>query len=238
MIERGPTHVTDTFAVRTILSALPGDWLVRSLEERDYGIDLTIEMFDGNKPTGKIALIQIKGHEAAFPEMVSIAFPVKTIKYALLFSEPFFLFHTSIADQRTYFVWIQKYVTARLNSRNPKWRSRKHVTLHFPKENTLKDGRGKIEEIMARYAARSQALEYLSAFDWLEGHWEFFHLGQKELMEPCLHNLDRMRKCDQFLAVYAQFDDFMPDFTLAKKCLESLSKKLKTLMPTTLQSFL
>jgi hypothetical protein len=229
VIERGPTHVIDTRAVRTILSTIPSDWLVRNLEERDYGIDLTIEMFDGKNPTGRIALIQVKGRETSFPNRVSISFPVKTIQYALLFAEPFFLFHTSIADGTTYFIWIQKYVTARLNNKNPKWRSRKHVTFHFPPENTLKDGQARIEAIMTRFAARTQALEYLSAFDWLETHWEFFHLGEKNLIEPCLHTLERMRKCDRFLAAYVQFQQFRPDFIRARKCLEALAKKSKTL---------
>lgn len=229
MIQRGPTHVTDTLAVRTILSDLPGEWLVRNLDERDYGIDLTIEMFEDDKPTGKIALIQVKGRDASFPECIAIPFPVKTIEYSLLFSEPFFLFHTSIKDKQTYFIWIQKYVTSRLDVENSSWRSQEHVTLHFPLENSLRAGRGKIEQIMARYAARSQALEYLSAYDWLEDHWDNFRLGERDLIEPCLRNLALMQKCGRFLTVYAEFAEFKPDFTEAKNCLEAIADAMNRL---------
>lgn len=230
MVKRGPTHATDTLAVRTILSELSEDWLVRNLEERDYGIDLTIEMFEKEEPTGKIALIQVKGRREAFPsfpKQVSLSFPVRTLEYALLFAEPFFVFHTSIVDKRTYFIWLQKYVTTELEFENPKWRAQDSVTVYFPKGNTLGENRKKIEEIMARYAARSEGLEYLAALDWLQEHWGSFSMGESDLLSPCLANLERMRKCKQFLAVYAQFDGLKPDFTEAKNCLETLEMEFR-----------
>ncbi|MBF4437736.1 DUF4365 domain-containing protein, partial [Vibrio anguillarum] len=61
MIKRTRTHEIDTLAVRKIISELPVDWIVRGQEERDYGIDLTIERFDGQNATGDYFLVQVKG---------------------------------------------------------------------------------------------------------------------------------------------------------------------------------
>lgn len=47
MTRRTQTHITDTLAIREIMSKLPENWLVRGLEERDYGIDLSIELYNG-----------------------------------------------------------------------------------------------------------------------------------------------------------------------------------------------
>lgn len=60
---RSSTHITDTRAVRLIMSKLNPNWLLRSLEERDYGIDLSLEKFNGDEPTGNYVFIQVKGHE-------------------------------------------------------------------------------------------------------------------------------------------------------------------------------
>jgi hypothetical protein len=226
VIKRGPTHVTDTLAVRTILSAMPANWLVRNLEERDYGIDMTIEMFDAEKATGKIALVQVKGQLKSFRKIVKLAFPVKTVEYALLFAEPFFLFHTSVRDKKTYFIWVQKYVSAKLSQENPKWHTRKKVTFEFPPENTLAEGKRKIEEIMARYAARTDGLEFLAAFDWLLEHWQAFRTGeQDDLIEPCIECFRRIVNCDRFFSVYT--DPMVPPNLIeARNCLEALATEI------------
>lgn len=40
-----------------------GEALLRRLDDRDYGIDAVIELFNDGKPTGMFALVQIKGTE-------------------------------------------------------------------------------------------------------------------------------------------------------------------------------
>ena len=59
--ERSETHRTDTSAVRRLMTQLSSDWVIRDLSERDYGIDLKLEYFNDNKPTGKIVFLQVKG---------------------------------------------------------------------------------------------------------------------------------------------------------------------------------
>jgi hypothetical protein len=92
MIQRTDTHIIDTLAIREIFTQMPANWLVRGLDERDYGIDLKIEKFNGNKPTGALSLVQVKGTRDKFEEKVKLShFPTKTLEYAELFSKPFFI---------------------------------------------------------------------------------------------------------------------------------------------------
>lgn len=101
MPKRIETHRIDTKAIRTIFTHLHEDWLVRSLEERDYGIDLQLERFDSDEATGDFIFIQVKGTDKEFGEDVQLSgFPVDTINYALMFDVPFFLFHTSNASKK------------------------------------------------------------------------------------------------------------------------------------------
>ena len=80
MIKRAPQHQIDTKAVRQILSILDENWLIRNQDERDYGIDLTIERFNGENATGDFILVQVKGTESQFEENIKLPkFPTKTI---------------------------------------------------------------------------------------------------------------------------------------------------------------
>jgi hypothetical protein len=59
--QRTDTHRIDTDAVRVVRTKLTADWMERSVEDRDYGIDMMLETFDGNNPTGILVLLQVKG---------------------------------------------------------------------------------------------------------------------------------------------------------------------------------
>ena len=64
-------HITDTKSIKKVLNILPDHWVVRELSERDYGIDLLIEIFhqsgddqNGNpqyESSGCVVNIQVKG---------------------------------------------------------------------------------------------------------------------------------------------------------------------------------
>ncbi len=205
MIKRSSTHITDTLAVRRIIAALPENWLVRGLEERDYGIDLSIELFDGENPTGCFALIQAKGTKAAFGSPGTLSgFPTKTLQYAQLFPEPFFIFYTSIDDNRTKFVWIQKYIKTKLNVDNENWVNQAKCTIHFPCENVLGtiEGNRKIESSMRLLGARQSGLDFLADFEILKMHWENFKLGNQALLEVCIDIIARISTHTRFFDVY------------------------------------
>lgn len=205
--QRTDTHRIDTRSVRTLLQHLPDDWVVRSLEERDYGVDLQIEAFKGDLPTGRVAMIQVKGRRAPFgADEVSLGnFPVKTVEYAALFSVPFFVFHTSIDDGLTYFVWLQKYAETKLMETTPNWRSQDSVTLYFPPNNLLHANHDKIEQILIRHALQKECFTFLGCCEWLQHHIDEIASGNMDVLPSALYQLARISQLDQdFQARYLE----------------------------------
>ncbi|ELV8759185.1 DUF4365 domain-containing protein [Vibrio vulnificus] len=198
MTRRTQTHITDTLAIREIMSKLPENWLVRGLEERDYGIDLSIELYDGENPTGCFSLIQVKGTSKSFANSDEISlkgFPTKTLKYAELFPEAFFIFHTSTVDKETYFTWAQKYIELKLKKDRSDWKNQDTTTIHFPEANILgtPDGNQKIEAIMKRLSAQQEGLLFLADYEWLKFHWDNFSPSQSEVLKTCIELVKKMK---------------------------------------------
>lgn len=222
--KRTETHRIDTRAVRSLLQHLPEDWLVRSLEERDYGVDLQIEIFKGDLPTGRVALIQVKGRRESFgPGAVSLGnFPTKTVEYAALFSAPFFVFHTSIEDNRTHFVWLQKYAETKLVDTTPNWRDQDSVTLYFPPANLLQANSEKIEQILIRHALQKDCFTYLGCCEWLQRHIDQVAHGNIDALEPALNQLARIDKLN--VDFHARYLGCAPDldFNELRDSLEAL----------------
>lgn len=186
MIKRTRTHEIDTLAVRKIINQLPVDWIVRGQEERDYGIDLTIERFDGQNATGDYFLVQVKGTESAFADEVQMSnFPTKTVEYSKLFNVPFFVFHTSIESDETRFVWLQKYAEHKLERTTPNWRTQDSVTIYFPDENDLMGNRDKIIDILEKDKSKKIGVGFLSLFESLKFHCESVLSGQFEVGKYC-----------------------------------------------------
>ena len=205
-ITRSETHRIGTLAVRTILVELPADWSIRGLEERDYGIDLHIEIFDRDKPTGRIAHIQVKGLLAHFSRgNIKLArFPTRTLEYALRFSAPFFLFFTSIKAKTTYFVWLQKYASSKLNSETPDWRDQDWITIYFPNGNTLHQNHQKITDILRVEQLRDDGIRYLAAYEWLKLHVGHGLSGSSVALEQALESISLMEDLSDFIAHYGQ----------------------------------
>lgn len=190
--KRTREHRVDEKAVSMIGDMLVDDWLVRSQEGRDYGIDLQMERYDGERPTGDFIFVQVKGTEAAFSsenEKLS-GFPVKTVNYAMLFSVPFFVFYASVSSWRVKFVWLQKYVEFVLEKTRPGWRDQESVTLEFPRENDLDSGLEKLVDIAAKERSMRFGYRYLMLY-------ERFHTFAGKLAEG---ELKATRVCARTLA--------------------------------------
>lgn len=163
--QRGPTHRIDTKALRQIIAQLNEDWIIRNLEERDYGIDMQLELFDRDSPTGYMTLIQVKGTEKSL-SAENAKLGVKTLHYAELFNMPFFLFRTSLADNETQFIWLQKYIATDLEVLNPRWRTKKEkVVIHVPSENILSKNQQKFKDIVTAQALNAKALAFVGRAD-------------------------------------------------------------------------
>lgn len=218
--QRIDTHRTDTLAVREVERQLSADWIVRHQQDRDYGIDLMVEVFDGNTPTGGLVLLQIKGTAAPFSPPVQLhSFPVKTLLYAQMFSAPFFLFHVSVPDEKIYYVWLQKYIGTRLESDTPDWRTQGTVTIDFPESNVLPKGLERIAKL-ARYSVhRDLGFTFLGHFEWLFQFMNEVDRGNEHAIESALEHLVQISRLTAFLEFYRDWTDEL-DLVGFKRILE------------------
>ena len=63
---RSHSHIVDTQARKLVPNIFPNEWEYREVTGRDYGIDMEIELFEKDNPTGQILLLQIKGRTKMF----------------------------------------------------------------------------------------------------------------------------------------------------------------------------
>lgn len=214
-------HRIDTQAVRVVRTKLTPDWLERGVEDRDYGIDMMLEAFDGDRPTGILILFQIKGHAASFKQEISMAVPVKTLLYARMFQTPFFLLTVSVADGRAHFVWLQKYINTRLILEDKRWERQEHVTVYFPRDNILdEDGLEKIRSLVTYTAHRDAGFSFLANLIWLKRYVDEFEsdAGQPALEQALVH-LKEIERLDEFLETYEEQVEGL-DLELLRRTLE------------------
>jgi len=192
--QRTETHITDTRALRLVIRHMPDQLLIRSLEERDYGIDMQLEHFNGANPTGQLALVQVKGTKNEFVDgIVKLSFPVKTIEYAKLFEIPFFVFHTSVTTEETRFIWLQSYTSVVLDVENSRWRTQEEVTLNFPPGNVLSEsGWERLKLFIGEQSVRQQHIELMKIENELH---RFGHLAldcEQYSRETCIRAAQRL----------------------------------------------
>lgn len=175
---RSYQHVIDTMAVKKVFNLIPDYCVVRELTERDYGIDLMVEFYNeigSNKhghpfyeSTGYICYLQIKGTndpiKISRKKTISFSIDKKSLFYVEKFSTPFILLRVSTEKENdgAYFLWLQRYISEKLDLENPNWRNddKESVTLYIPSMNKLPNHFGKVEKI----AWRIKYIEELSEF--------------------------------------------------------------------------
>ncbi len=205
--QRSDEHRIDSEAVKVVRNQLTADWEERSVEGRDYGIDMMVEAFDGNDPTGKLVLFQIKGRQESFGnESVSLSVPVKTLLYARMFQAPFFFVHVSVTDKRTYFVWLQKYINTRLTFENPRWIKQGTVKIHFPLDNELnEDGLAKIRSLSTYVAHRDLGIAFLGHLVMLQDHLHDFHSTRaRSALSAAIARTKEIAKLEPFFDTYEE----------------------------------
>lgn len=230
MPKRIDTHRIDTKAVRTIFTHLNENWLVRSLEERDYGIDLQLERFDSDDATGDFIFVQVKGTDKAFKENVQLSgFPVDTVNYALMFDVPFFLFHTSNVSKQTKYVWLQNYVETRLEKDTPQWKTQDSVTIYFPDENNLESNDSKIADIIKKDKLRKVGVKFLAIYESLKFHSESVLTGQPAVAHGCAIEARKLQKLSSFINEYKElvFEGNYTDFNTFHEAYDNIANTLE-----------
>jgi uncharacterized protein YpmS len=58
---RSNSHISESNSFDILSSVLPDEWIIRELTERDYGVDLYVEIVGENKKiTGELVALQVK----------------------------------------------------------------------------------------------------------------------------------------------------------------------------------
>jgi hypothetical protein len=223
--QRTETHRIDTLAVRKLFTKLSPDWIIRDLSERDYGIDLMLEYYADNNPTGQVVFFQVKGKSAAVEisdGIVKYQMKKQTLLYAELFPEPFLLVHTSI-DQagQVFYVWLQKYISHVLDRDRPRWRneSNETISIQFPATNTFEDAEEKLISISKSNVLLTESLQFLSTYMFWEFNYSELTNGNHDFTLACLEHLNEFKQLCTLFRKYNQ--DSLPDFNEVADCIET-----------------
>ncbi|MEZ8504474.1 MULTISPECIES: DUF4365 domain-containing protein [Vibrio] len=181
MSKRTYSHVIDTKSVKKVLNIFPEHWVVRELSERDYGIDLVIEIFledghdrNGNQcytTSGCLCNIQVKGTDKKLniiDESVKFSLAKNALQYVEKFAVPFLLLRVNVSepDSETYFVWLQRYIKDVLEFDFDNWREepQESFTIKIPKSNSVLGSLDKIENIAFRLKYIEELVEYTEIY--------------------------------------------------------------------------
>lgn len=127
MPRRPETHRTGDLAVEAIKHEIPIEWVVRE-KDKDYGIDLEVEVFDKDNATGDMFYVQAKGTKNK-NKTVSLQIKIETINYWRAMGYPVFLFVHQQEYGKLFYIWSseintegippsQKSITIKLSSAN------------------------------------------------------------------------------------------------------------------------
>jgi hypothetical protein len=141
-VARTRAHIIETESRRIVAAAMPAtSWVERDQTERDYGIDLTLEHFAEDEPSGRILLLQIKGTDGPAPEAEATTIPfdleVRGLRRVERFAAPILLVWVPVNDpsKRAWFLWLQSYIRIVLNHETPDWRTQTTIRVHIPVAN-------------------------------------------------------------------------------------------------------
>ncbi|MHB9840955.1 DUF4365 domain-containing protein [Paraburkholderia terrae] len=217
--QRTENHQIDTLAVRRLISTLNENWVVRDLSERDYGVDLMVEYFDGTKTTGKTAYFQVKGKGSKITILkdgtVSFyKFPVKTLLYAEQFPEPFFLIYLSkLKGEPIYFIWLQHHCRVVLDRDYPGWRNQEEINLSLPSENDLLTSEERLLKVASKNVMMKMSMQFLSDYHFWDHHID-------ELIEN--ENIDLRAACIDSAKKFRSYEQFFQDLDLTPSVYENL----------------
>ncbi|MFC3157139.1 protein of unknown function [Chryseobacterium arachidis] len=105
--QRDLTHIIERQALEILTQQLPKEWIVREMTERDYGVDLYVEIIrEDKKVTGDLIAIQVKGKEKlkidADGKFKFYTIKKSTLNYWLNLPVPVFFVVVCIESEQSY----------------------------------------------------------------------------------------------------------------------------------------
>lgn len=244
-------HVVDTRSIKRLLSLLPDHWVIRELTERDYGIDLIVEIFEKTgtnqhghdvfDSTGAVFHAQVKGTASELKPtqdgQLTFQLNKSAMLYAERFSAPFLLFRMDVStnDAKSYFLWIQRYVRDVLDSEKPSWRidNQDSFYVRIPLHNEISSNLEKIEKIASRPRMIQELIEFRESYFNLTNQLDAASHGELEINSDSLKHLKFLARQISNLITIFKHNDCCIDKSCAKELLsfvDSLdhSSKLST----------
>jgi len=138
MPQRPRSHILETESFHFVRGVLPFSWTIQEMN-LDYGIDLRVEVFLGERATGLEFNMQVKAtdHLIIRKNQVSLNIAVKTLVYLNSLENPSMLVLYDAKQKIGYWVWIKDYIEKRLNRNNPEWKNNSSIRLKFPIDNVF-----------------------------------------------------------------------------------------------------
>jgi len=116
---------------------LPKAWIVRD-KEPDVGIDMEIEIVEGEEVTNKMIWVQLKSTgNTDTKKDISYPMDTKHLKYYEGCQLPVIILYWIKSKNEFYYMFSQKYIQEIISRQNPKWREQKTVTIKFSPESKL-----------------------------------------------------------------------------------------------------
>lgn len=212
-------HIIDTKAVKHTLNSIPDHWVVRDLSERDYGIDLMVEIFSESgqdkhghsyyDATGRVCYLQVKGTNTKLSlnrdNTVSFNIEKKALLYVEKFSTPFILVRVCTLEKEkvVYYCWLQRYILEVLDKKTPDWREKDQDTfaVRIPTSNSLPTNPKKIEKIAGRIKYVEEAAEFYEKYTLMKPGFEGMIKGKfsAKLFDLFINDLKRIRNLSTLL---------------------------------------
>lgn len=174
--QRTHSHRVDTLAMKKVSLQLGADLLIRSIDERDYGVDALVEYFEGDD-VGQLLFFQIKGTGKPILPLstgthVALSeFPKRTMLYAEQFIQPFIVAYTSVENLEAdtspvYWIWLQDYIERIADIQQPDWRSENSetMTLHLPLTSVLTTGQKALKQLANKALFDSQCHRFIKTY--------------------------------------------------------------------------
>jgi hypothetical protein len=212
-------HIIDTKAIKRTLNSIPDHWVVRDLSERDYGIDLMVEVFSENgedehghsnyEATGRVCYLQVKGTNTKITinkdKTVSIKVEKKALLYVEKFATPFILVRVCTLKKKgvVYYCWLQRYILEILDKKSPDWRDKnqENFTIRVPKSNSLPDNSVKIEKIAGRIKYVEEFAEFYEKYTLMRPGFDTMIAGKlsKKKFDLFISELKRIKNLETLL---------------------------------------
>lgn len=223
--KRNKSQIIGEKAVEILRGLLPIEWVVREYTP-DYGIDLSVELFEEYKSnyitTGEHVYFQVKGTEklkkgklkvnersnvekinsenTLYKETDVVKFSIETALLGTVekmgSAVPVLLVIVDIINKTAYFVCLNDYIEKVIIPSNPNYIQQKSLVINIPVSNIIKSDKDIIP--IRWYAKRAKLFALFSKANYQRS--ELNYMGDKNLTTDILHFANIIRRFDAWSA--------------------------------------